>query len=385
MGMKFSCTQENLKKALQITSTVAGKNINLPVLNNVLVKVEGSLIRFLTTNLEIAVSSVIRGKIEQNGELTVPSKLFSDFVNLLDEDKVDIEDVEGTLHVACRKNSTEIKGIPASEYPLIPTVERKTVFYLDAGEFKKALSQVTFAVSTIESRPELTGVFFNVNPSFASGKVVMAATDSYRLSERTISLGSSKDLKSTEKSFGVIIPGKTLAELSRILSIFKEEDDVKTVEIIMGESQIMFYLGDIEVISRVIEGKYPEYRPIIPEKFFTEFETKTPEVIQAVKSASLFSRAGLQDVHFDVRPGSGMKVLSSEGQYGKNINNVESEVKGKENSITVNYRYLLDGIHACHDDKVVFRMIDPMNPCVITPSRQPDGEKFQYIVMPIRA
>ena len=379
--MKFSCTQENLKRGLSITSSVAGKNINLPILNNVLIRIENNSIRLVATNLEIAVTCTVRGKVEEAGEFTVPSKLFMDFVNLLPDERVDIVLEEDALKVSCGKNSTKIKGIPAHEFPPMPKIDKKAVFHLPAAVLRKALSQVTFAVSGVESRPELTGVLFNVNPPFAPGKLVLAATDSYRLSEKTITL---KDAPK-DKTYSVIVPGKTLLELSRGLAVYKDAEITEPVEVAIGESQVFFRFGEVELISRVIEGRYPDYHPIIPERFSTEANLDQSDLIQAVKSAALFSRAGLQDVHLAFDPSEGVEVSSNEGQLGKNRSMVPGAVKGQKNAITVNYRYFLDGANAVDAGEVKVKMIDGMNPCVIT--AEGGGavdEKLLYIVMPIK-
>ncbi len=267
----------------------------------------------------------------------------------------------------------------------MPKVEKKGSFFLDGSVLRKALSQVTFAVSNVESRPELTGVFFNVNPGHAPGKLVMAATDSYRLSEKTIPLKEGANAQSTDKTFAVIIPGKTLIEISRILSVYKDSEMPEPVEIALGESQVFFRFGEVELISRVIEGRYPDYRPIVPEKFATEVSMKREDLIQAVKSAALFAKAGLQDVHFALDATDGVEVSSYEGQLGRNRSIVTGAVKGQKNAITVNYRYFLDGAGAVEGGAVKMKMIDAMNPCVITAEDEaPSGEKFLYIVMPIK-
>lgn len=383
--MKFSCTQENLKRGLMITGSIASKNLNLPVLNNVLIRIDGNNIQFLSTNLEIAVRCTMRGKVEEEGDITLPSKLFLDYVNLLGDEKVDITIKDDEATVVGKRNRTKIKGIPSTEFPLIPKVERETVFHVDTSMLRKALSQVNFAVSSVESRPELTGVLFNINPEGKNGKLVLAATDSYRLSERTIALKSEGTQASTSKSVQVIVPGKTLSELLRILSLTKDTDtDGESVEVALGESQVAFRVGDIEMISRVIDGKYPDYRPIIPETFSSDASVMKSELSQAVKSASLFSRAGLQDVRLEIEPGSGMKISSGDTQMGKNESVVEGEVDGNKNAITLNYKYLIDGLNAIDDAKVHVKVIDATNPCVITPERQTEDDSFLYIVMPIK-
>jgi DNA polymerase-3 subunit beta len=383
--MKFSCTQENLKRGLMITGYVAGKNLNLPILNNVLLKIDENTIQMISTNLEVAVRCQVRGKIEEPGEFTVPSKLFLEYVNLLPDDRVDLDLKDLALSVVCKKHSTRIKGLSASEFPLIPSVDRKTVLYLTASALRKALQQVIFAVSNVESRPELTGVLFNVNPSFAPGKLVLAATDSYRLSEKTLPLVNDKDHASTGSSMQVVVPGRTLAEVTRILSLSKEgELETGVVEVIFGDNQAVFRFVDIELISRVIDARYPDYRPIIPEKWATETTVKKTDVIQAVKGASLFSKAGLCDVHFSAVPGEGLVVSSTEGQSGKNESAIEAEIDGPKNQVTLNYKYFLDGVGAADGTSVRIRLIDATNPCMIVPTETDRDEKFLYIVMPIK-
>ena len=247
--MKFSCTQENLKRGLLATGYVAGRNVNLPILNNVLIKIEGSSIQLISTNLEIAVRCIIRGKVDEGGEYTVPSKLFMEYVNLLPDDRVDLETTDAFLKVACRKNATKIKGIPASEFPLIPTVDRQKTLYISGTILKRALGQVNFAISSIESRPELTGALFNVNPSFAAGSLVIAATDSYRLSEKTIALEAKNGKNSSQESFTFVVPGKSLQEIVRILALFKENElEAEPVEIAFGEGQVAFSFGDVALV-----------------------------------------------------------------------------------------------------------------------------------------
>lgn len=383
--MKFSCTQENLKRGLLATGYVAGKNVNLPILNNVLLKIDGTSIQLISTNLEVAVRCAIRGKVDEGGEYTVPSKLFLEYVNLLPDDRIDIVTDETFLKVSCRKNSTKIKGIPASEFPLIPSVEGQKILYVSGGVLKRALNQVNFAVSSVESRPELTGALFNINPEFAKGSLIIAATDSYRLSEKTVKLESKGNKASSGHSQALIVPGKTLHELSRILSIFStSEFEAEPVEIAVGEGQIAFRLGELELISRLVDGKYPEYRPIIPERFTTEAVFHKSDMAQAVKGASLFARAGLQDVNFKLGQDDGLTVSSSEGQMGKNDSTVEAQVSGPQNGITLNYRYFLEGLAALETSKARLRVIDAMNPCVLMADGEEVGERLTYIVMPIK-
>lgn len=382
--MKFSCTQENLKRGLMITGAIAGRNLNLPVLNNVLMRIDGSAIRFLSTNLEVAVTCSVRGKVEEGGDFTLPSKLFLDFVNLLPADRVDLELSGDEVEVSCKKNKTKIKGIPAAEFPLIPSVERNTVFFVRMEDLKRGLSQVNFAVSNVESRPELTGVLFHANPEHAPGHLILAATDSYRLAERTLPLIKEKEKASTDRTVQVIVPGRTVSELSRILGLQKDGGEGSVVEVALGESQIVFSFDDVELISRVIDGKYPQYRPIIPEKFVSEADVEKAALNQAVKGASLFSRGGLQDVRLDLLPDEGLKVSSANTQMGRNESVIDGNLAGGKNAITLNYRYLIDGLGAIDSSRVLVKVIDAANPCVVAPASEEADGNYLYVIMPIK-
>lgn len=207
--MKLICLQNNLKHGLFVAGHIAGKNINLPILSNILIKTEEGKIQIIATNLEMGIISAIRGKIEKEGCFTVNSKIISDYVGLLPNKKVSIEKKENSLIINCENYKTKINGQSAEEFPLIPEVDKKNFYSANISEFKEALSQAVFAVSTSESRIELSGVLF----CFENSALTMAATDSYRLAEKKISIKSNG-----EESKKIIVPAKTLQELLRILS-----------------------------------------------------------------------------------------------------------------------------------------------------------------------
>lgn len=384
--MKFSCTQENLNQGLSIVSHIASKNINLPILGNVLIKSDNKVLRFMATNLEIAVNCAVRGKVEESGEFTVPSRLFSDYVSLLPRDRVDVNQSDNTIIVSCGTYQTKLNGIPASEFPLIPSVDKKQKFLIKVADFRKAVGQVLFAVAPNESRPEISGVFFKFAPAGNEVVLTLAATDSYRLAERTLATvpGQSTPIK---EAVPVIVPSRTVAEIVRILGVFKDElNSQENIEIGIGESQVVFTYDNVEVISRTIEGKYPDYRQLIPEHFQTEIYIGKDELQRAVKTASLFSRTGLNDIHFRFQPEKKVHLSATNSQTGEHAVDLDGLVQGKENEVTVNFKYFLDGVNNIESDAAVIQMVDAMSPCLVRPSR--DGktvsEEYLYIVMPIR-
>lgn len=375
--MKFSCTRDNLQKALLLTSHLATKNVNLPILNNVLVRAEEGILRMTTTNLEIAISCILRGKIEEKGECTIPSKLFFDYVNLLTNEKIDLVFSQDTVSIECGEDKTKIKGIIASEFPLVPSVTTKISFELPLETLRRAIGQVLFAATTNEARPELTGVFILFDSK--EGKTTLAATDSYRLAEAIIPLSKNEE----QESVSVIVPSRTMIEISRILSVLKDDVEApNTVTVHVSQNQIVFHCGNTELISRTIEGNYPDYQQIIPSVFQTHVVVDKEDMIKAVKTASLFSKQTLYDVTLEtVTEKRNIFLKAMDVSRGENITSCQGEITGVNNVMTLNYRYFLDGLGAITEEKISLEMIDAANPCLIKPQ---GNTNYQYVIMPIR-
>lgn len=374
--MKIFSLQENLKQGLALVGHVAGKNINLPILNNILLKAEQGKIRLVATNLEIGITSVVRGKIEVEGAFTVNSKIISDCVNLLPNKKIGLEQRGDDLLVDCENYQAKIKGQSAEEFPLIPEVDRKNYFSVPAEAVKKAISQVIFATAISETRLELSGVLF----IFAGNNLTIAATDSYRLAEKKIQIKST-----SEEEKKIIIPAKTLQELLRVLSVDlgdEVEGGGQELRLYLSSNQILFTYGSAELVSRLIEGQYPDYQQIIPTSSKTKITIDRQELIRAVKLASLFSKTGINDVNLDFPVGKNQVVVSSvSGQTGENITNLAAKVTGDDNSIVVNYRYLLEGLSSIESEAIKVEVIDSNTPCLVRPEQDQD---YLYIIMPIK-
>ncbi|KKW28915.1 MAG: polymerase III subunit beta protein [Candidatus Uhrbacteria bacterium GW2011_GWD2_52_7] len=376
--MKLSCTRENLFQGLAITSHISGKNTNLPILNNVLLRADIAGLKLTSTNLEITITCTVRGKVEQQGEYTVPSKLFADFVSLLPNERVDLDLLDKSLAVVCEKTKTKINGIPANEFPLVPPVTGGVAFKIPVSELDRALGQVLFAVATNEARQALTGVSMHFDG--VNKQLVLAATDSYRLAERTIPLSVQ-----AEGERRVIVPARTLGELRRIFSVLRDSVEVpEDLEVELTESQILFRYGTVEISSRTIDGVYPDYRQIVPKTSVTEVVVNRAAFAQAVKRTSLFSKTGLFDVRMEFDPTNKIITLSAnDATRGENTVAVDGEVSGGGNAVVLNFRYLLDGVGAISSDNVTIRLIDGTNPCLLLPFEMP-SEAYLYIVMPIR-
>lgn len=375
----MSCTRDNLHKGLSITSHLTTKNVNLPILQNVLVKAEGGSIQFTSTNLEIAVNCVVRGKVEEAGEHTIPSKLFFDYVSLLPNETIHVDTEQENIRIECAGHKTKINGLSSTEFPLVPKVEGESFYQIPVDDFKRALTQVLFSVATNESRPELTGVSMRFFAFEGEGRLCMASTDSYRLSEVTLPITSGIE---TEKL--VVIPSKTLSEVSRVLSVFKDEVELPSIITLnLSKNQAVFAYGPVELISRVIDEQYPDYKQIIPSSFSTKAILDKDDFTKAVKTASLFSKNGLFDINlrFDQKEGK-LFVQATDATRGQNESICAADISGQPNTVSVNYRYLLDGLQAIDGEQVNFEMIDGSNPCLLTPKST--KEAYRYVLMPIR-
>jgi len=364
--MKFSCTQENLNRGLLIVNHIANKNANLPILANVLIEADKSGIKLSTTNLEMGISCTVRGKIEEEGKATVPARLFADYINLLPNEKVDIESIVDDLKIECQKSHTKIKGLSTDEFPVIPHVEKKDTYLVKAREFKKAIASVIFAVAFDESRPEISGIYTILKNKDA----VLVATDSYRLAERTISLE-----RGGKKEQGVIVPVRTYQEVMRML-----EQESEDLEITLSENQIQFSLGGVDLISRVIDGQYPDYQQIIPKEHRTAITVDVAEFSKAIKSASLFCRSGINDINLEFDKDHA-RILSSNTQVGENESEVVIKLEGEPNKTVFNYRYLLDGLANLGNEEAELKLVDSVNPGLLVSKGQSD---YIYIIMPIK-
>jgi len=382
--MKIFGLQENLKQALAAVSHVAGKNVNLPILNNILIKAEDGKIRLIATNLEIGVISTVRGKIEQEGSFTVNAKILSDCINLLPNKKVGLNQKDSDLLLDCENFQSKVRGQSAEEFPLIPEVDRSFYFSAPAAEIKNAITQVIFATASSETRLELSGVLF----VFSANALTVAATDSYRLAEKKIKIKAKTE---NEEEKRIIIPAKTLQELLRILSVNQAEETEEAaseINFYISDNQALFTYGSTELVSRLIEGQYPDYQQIIPAVGKTKISIDRLELIRAVKMAALFSKTGINDINLDFPLGKNEVVISSiSGQVGENITNLPAKTSGEENSIVVNCRYLLEGLSTIEAETVKIEVIDGNTPCVIRPdlpAQAGQASDYLYIIMPIK-
>jgi DNA polymerase-3 subunit beta len=367
--MKLFCAQKDLGYALNIVNKAISSNNTLPVLNNILIKAEGKKLYFSSTNLEIAISCFIEADVRGEGAITVPAKLITNYVSLLTDEKVELNLVEGvSLSIDSSSSHTKIKCISADEFPLIPKIEKGYEFSLKVDDFSEAITETVFAASFNTTRPVLSGVFLKVE----SDNLKVATTDSYRLAEKTLKIP-----KTSKDEVSCIVPAKTMMELGKILS----KSDDKEVNINISKNQILFNVDGVELISRLIEGKFPDYDKIIPRDFKTKFEVSVEDLSLVLKRVSLFARENNNSVKLSVTNDGKLTLSSEETKVGEEKAEVIVKVDGDNNKISLNAQYLLDVLTYISDNKVVFSMNDKTSPACIKPVEEGG---YVYIIMPLK-
>ncbi len=365
--MQVTVLQENFKKALTVAEKIIGKNLTLPILNNVLLSAEKSKLRVSSTNLEIGINVWLSGKIEQPGAITLPAHLLGDFINNLPNEKIGLKAKDKKLEIKCQKHRALINGLSADDFPIIPELKEKPALTINGNLLKDGLSQVVNMASISESRPEICGIY-NI---FNGKSIKLAATDSFRLAEKEIPLA---DKVSQEQA--IIIPQRTIYELIRILS-----DQESDVSVVVAENQILFDLGNIQIISRLIEGQYPDYQQIIPKQSKTKVTFNKQELTKAIKIASLFS-GKIDDVKLAINSQKNIvEVSSRDVDLGENKSQIQAEIQGDSLEAIFNHRYLMDGLNNIYSDKVIIGFNDSIKPVVIYPV---GDVNYTYVVMPIR-
>jgi DNA polymerase-3 subunit beta len=349
----------------------AGDNLNLPILKNILIKAENNRVSFSSTNLELAITHSLSGKIIENGHLTIPLHVFATIVNNLATERITLERKGFNLFVKTDNYEATIQGLNPEDFPLIPKISNTSNFIkINAGVFKEALNQTLTAAQFSDLRPEINGVLLK----YGINSIKLAATDSFRLAERTIL--SDKFKSSFETGFEAIIPLKTAQEVARIMKSDEE------LSILPDENQILFQCGDQEVISRLIDGKFPDYEPIIPKTTATEIVVNRGEFLNGLKLAGVFA-GRINDVRMKV--GENNKFLemhSADSALGENRYLVPIKINGPALSVAFNLRYLLDGLKPYNTEEVTFGLNGSDKPVVI---KNAEDKTFFYILMPVKS
>lgn len=379
--MHISCVQENLAKGLAIVGRAVATRSTLPVLGNVLIETDQSRLKLAATNLEIGVTCWVGAMIEQEGSITVPGRLFSDLVSSFAADKVvDLQAKGGSLHVSCAGYETNLRGIPAEEFPVIPQVANQSSCSVAPRELQEALNQVAFAAATDETRPVLAGILF----SFRGSTLTLIAADSFRLAVRQLEVA-----KPLDQNVDIIVPLRTVQELARVLG---DQDEPLEIMVTPNRSQVLFHLASVDLVSRLIEGTYPNVQQVIPTRAATRVILNTKEFQNANKIASLIARDANNIVRLTVSGapaddhdgvgGTGVLTVGANAEVGDTQGKLDAVVEGDNAQLTIafNGKYLSDVLGVIGTAQVSLELNSPSSPGVVRPVGQ---SNYTHVIMPM--
>jgi DNA polymerase-3 subunit beta len=366
--MELSVTQENFARALSAVGRVASTKTQLPILSNILLRTDGNRLLVAATNLEIATTQYIGAKIIKPGAITVPARLISEFVSSLPKDTIELKIVGENIHITSGKYHSIINGVVADDFPELPTIneENSVTYSINVEEFKQAVSQTIITSSSDSTRPVLTGVYWHSH----EGWIYLAATDGYRLSERR--------LVETQSEVAAIIPTQTLQEVLRTIV-----DDSETIDILFDESQVRFRINEAEVISRLVDGNFPDYRQLIPAKSDINVTMKKQDFVRVTKVAGLFARESGGSVTVTVDSDKKTVSLHSiASELGENTSELDAEVEG-DGQVTLNSRYLAEALSVVDADTIAFSFSGKLSPCILRSTTK--DTNYYHVIMPLKS
>lgn len=371
--MKFTSLKENLKRGITAVEKIVSKNTTLPILNNILLKTEKNFLCLTSTNLEVGIQYWSMAKVDEEGSIVIPVKLFSGFISSVNNEKIEVQSKGNTLNVKNDDYKVQIKGFDPQEFPLIPEIDNTEEIVLDAKTFCSALSQVLSFCSLNQVRPEISGVYLN----FQKDKISLVTTDSFRLAEKSI------PFKSTlKKDQSFIIPQKTAQE---IVNIFSDENEII---IYFSPNQILFESkfkevnhAKVRLTSTLIQGEFPNYKEIIPQKQETTISVFFDDFIEKLKVAGLFSNK-TNEIRLEIdTKGQVINIFAQNTDVGENESFVKAEIKGIDQTVCFNSKFLIDGLNSLNSKNIIFEVNGENGPSVL---RAAGDSHYLYLVMPIR-
>ncbi len=372
--MKIKILQNKIREGLSVSGRVTSKSVSLPILKNIYMETVDNFLSLSSTDLEVGVKWWSLAKVSKEGKTTVPYDVFSSFINLLPEDeKVEMEVDNDNISVNCGDYKTKIKGLSAEDFPIIPEVKDGKEVELKTESFLSGLRQVVGVPSNTKVKPEISGVYF----SFKGNSLKLAATDSYRLAEKTIFMD-----EKVKDEFSFILPQKSAKE---VLNIFDSEE---VIEIKFDSNQVLFQAKmdemdhpKVQLVSKLIEGDYPDYKAIIPEKTTTDVLIQRDEFLNKIKAASLFS-GKVNEITLKIDTGSEkIKILSEDSDLGNYETEMSAKTNGDNVDISFNHRFLTEGLKEIKSSEVVLYLDGESDPGKIVPV---GNDEFLYVVMPIK-
>lgn len=372
--MHLNCLQENLAQGLGIVQRAVATRTTLPITQHVLLSTDGGRLKFSATNLEVAISTWVGAEVLEDGAITIPARLLTDFINSLDRQHVEIKTTSPAKGIELKGEHVQatMNGADASEFPPIPSVDEGISTKVAPKALRMAIHQVVMAAAVEDSRPVLTGV----NVELEGTRLVLAAADGFRLAVHTSEL-----LEPVSEKVSLIVPAKTLQEVERLI----DGDDPIDIVVTPQRSQILFRLKNVEIVSQLIQGTFPNYSQLIPQERSTRAVVNLGELQRATRTASIFAKDGSGIVRIEVTPGAGgapgkLTVSSRAEELGDNTGDIAAEVEGGDGKIAFNSRYLSDVLGVLNEEQVALEMTTSSSPGVIRPV---GDDHYVHVVMPM--
>ena len=371
--MHLRCLQENLSRGLGIVQPAVATRTTLPITQHVLLQTDEGRLKLSATNLEVAISTWVGGDIIEDGAITIPARILTDFVNSLDSQTIEVKPLEQGygLAISGDRNKTNIKGADADEFPPIPKIDEGIATRMSGRALRESIHQVVVAAAVEDSRPVLTGV----NVELEGDKVTFAAADGFRLAVRHAEL-----LEPVAEKTSVIIPSRTLSDIERLV----EGDEPVDMVVTPAKSQAMFRFRNIEVVSQLLQGTFPNYAQLIPQEHTTRAVINLGSLKRETRTASIFAKDGSGIIRLEMTPDAPpgrMKISARAEEVGDSEGHVEAEIEGSEGRIAFSSRYLTDVLNVVGKEKVALEMTTSSSPGVIRPVE--DGGEYVHVVMPM--
>jgi DNA polymerase-3 subunit beta len=378
--MQVTCKQEHLYKAIHAVGRITGKQTTLPILENILMETEKGQLKITATNLELGIVTHVGGKINSPGKIVIPTKIFSEFIGNIPQDAIiTLEVKDASIALSSGSHTASIKGFHADDFPLIPQPKNPTlIIELDAQALKESLMRSMVCIAVNNIRVEFTGV----NMIIGQNESYFAATDSFRLIE-CILLKQKIIQKNTEEQESIIIPHKTAAEIVKLI-----DADTKKIKLTLEEGQLFLELDNgVYLVSRLVNGKFPDYKQIIPKEYVTQAVIDKEECLRAVRLAGLFSDIQSAEVVLCIHPKEKVLEFSTHSsQIGKNTSTLSAKVSGPEQEIVFNPRFIMDALNIIESSQISIQLNSASSPALLSgiDTENKVSEEFKYILMPIK-
>jgi len=375
--MKLTILQEKLKEGLSIVEKISLKSLTLPILNNILISAEKNFLNLSSTDLEIGINWWSLSKIEEEGKITIPSKLFSNFINLLPNKKINIKTKNNDILIECENYFTQIKGLSSDEFPIIPNIKKNEFISLKSSIFCQSLNQIVDIPLLSNSRPEISGIYF----LFQKNAITMVSTDSFRLGEKKIIFKNEQKLTN---NYSLILPQKTAKE---IINIFNTKD--RDLNIYLSGNQIMFETlmtetnyPEIQVVSKLIEGEYPDYKEIIPLKYNTQIILNKDEFLNRLRISGLFTgKTNEVKIKTNLNKNE-LEIFNQNKDIGEYNSKLPVKIMGENIEVCFNYKFLIDGISNIKSSEIILELNGDDGPAILKPV---GDDTYIYVVMPIKS